>query len=152
MPIRVLAAQSRATGPGIRSEITIRQHHLVADEPPELLGADTGPMPLELLLASLGACLTTLAALVAPRLGVELRSITAAVEGDIDFAGARGAPDVRAGFQAIRVRLEVDSPSSDDRVSALVHRVEAACAVRDSLAGVPVQVDSLIRHTEALVG
>jgi uncharacterized OsmC-like protein len=103
-------------------------------------------MPLELLLGSLGACLTTLTALIAPHAGVELECVTASVEGDIDFAGARGAVDVRPGFQAIRVLLEIDSRSSEDRISALLRRVELACAVADTLVGVPVQIDTCVRH------
>jgi uncharacterized OsmC-like protein len=106
-------------------------------------------MPLELLLGSLGACLTTLAALIAPHVGVELGAITASVEGDIDFAGARGAIGVRPGFQALRVRLEIDSPSTEASISALLRRVEAACAVADTLAGVPVQIDTCVRHATA---
>ena len=39
-----------------RHDIDTGRHTLVADEPPHAGGADAGPAPYELLLASLGAC------------------------------------------------------------------------------------------------
>lgn len=39
-----------------RHDIQTGQHRLVADEPPHAGGADAGPAPYDLLLASLGAC------------------------------------------------------------------------------------------------
>lgn len=44
------------TGEGYTSDIKVRKHHLVADEPEEVGGNDFGPGPYEYLLASLGAC------------------------------------------------------------------------------------------------
>ena len=41
---------------GLQQNITIGPHQLRADEPPASGGADAGPDPYELLLASLGAC------------------------------------------------------------------------------------------------
>lgn len=39
-----------------RTEITMRQHELIADEPEDLGGKDKGPIATEILLSSLGTC------------------------------------------------------------------------------------------------
>ena len=41
---------------GFTTEVMIRQHHLVADEPAKVGGKDYGPGPYELVSAGLGAC------------------------------------------------------------------------------------------------
>src|SRR5688572_16885558 len=41
---------------GFANEIAIGPHRMPADEPVELEGTDTGPTPMELLCAALGAC------------------------------------------------------------------------------------------------
>ena len=40
---------------GLKQEIVIGTHHLVADEPPENGGEDAGPNPFALLSAALGS-------------------------------------------------------------------------------------------------
>ena len=42
---------------GVRFAAQIRSHRLVVDQPERAGGEDTGPMPLELLGASLGTCI-----------------------------------------------------------------------------------------------
>lgn len=42
---------------GLRFGVDVRGHHLVVDQPAGAGGADAGPMPLELLGASLGSCI-----------------------------------------------------------------------------------------------
>ncbi len=39
----------------LKAEVRVGSHRLLADEPPDSGGDDTGPSPSELLLASLGA-------------------------------------------------------------------------------------------------
>ncbi|HEX3175857.1 MAG TPA: hypothetical protein VHZ49_04215 [Methylomirabilota bacterium] len=42
-------------GAGLRQEIHVRHHRLVADEPVADGGADAGPTPYDLILSALGA-------------------------------------------------------------------------------------------------
>jgi putative redox protein len=44
------------SGANYATRVVMGRHELVADEPPALGGADAGPAPYDLLLASLGAC------------------------------------------------------------------------------------------------
>jgi putative redox protein len=46
----------QSSSPAYATDITVGAHRLVADEPAESGGADTGPSPREILLSALGAC------------------------------------------------------------------------------------------------
>lgn len=50
-------------------------HRLVSDEPASLGGADTGPSPYELFIASLGACTAITLRMYADRHGWRLKSV-----------------------------------------------------------------------------
>ncbi len=58
-----------------RTEILAGGHALVADEPASLGGADEGPGPYELLLASLGACKAITLRMYADRKGWALERV-----------------------------------------------------------------------------
>jgi uncharacterized OsmC-like protein len=60
---------------GLNQQIEANGHRLLADEPLDLGGTDTGPNPYDLLLASLGACSSMTLRLFADRRGWELRGI-----------------------------------------------------------------------------
>ncbi|NJK41906.1 MAG: OsmC family protein [Acaryochloridaceae cyanobacterium SU_2_1] len=53
-------------------DITSRQFHLLADEPPDLGGNDTGPTPFEFVLAGLGSCKAITVKMYAARKGWQL--------------------------------------------------------------------------------
>lgn len=87
-----------------------RPFHIEADEPPVLLGRDQGPNPVEVLISALAACLTGAMAYHAAARGHEIRSLHSEIEGEIDLRGFLGiAPEVRRGYQRIRVTFTADS-------------------------------------------
>jgi len=58
----------RETGRGVfQQEIVAGRHHLLADEPVNVGGLESGPGPYELLLAALGACTSMTLRLYADR-------------------------------------------------------------------------------------
>ena len=67
---------------GLRSEVSLRQHKLIVDEPPALGGTDSGPNPVELILASLGTCQEITYRAYATALGIPLDEVSVTVEGD----------------------------------------------------------------------
>lgn len=130
---------AKVTGSGVRSVADIRGKQIVIDEPTSLGGTDQGPNPVEVLLASLGGCINVLVSSFAPHHGVDVRGVTIHVEGDLDPDGFMGKnTNVRPGFQVIRYKIEIDSPSAPEHLQALIEHVERVCPVKDTLGGVPI--------------
>jgi len=116
---------------------------VVSDHPAVLVGQDHGPTPVEYLLHAVAACLTAGLANIASARGVELRSVTSTVEGDIDLLGVLGLSDgsVRNGYQGIKVTLRIDSDADDETVRGLVEQSRKRSAVYDALVNpTPVEI------------
>ena len=63
--------------------------------------------PVEYVLVGLASCLTAGIAAVAQNRNIQLRSVTATIEGDMDLYGILGIDeDVRNGFKGIKVNLQ----------------------------------------------
>jgi len=85
-----------------------------ADEPFVLAGSDVAANPVEYLMSSLAACLTTSLVYHAAVRGIEIRALEAQVEGDLDLRGFLGLSDeVRKGFSGIRVNYVIDADEKD---------------------------------------
>jgi len=84
---------------GFRSEARVRDFGpIVSDEPGALGGTDTGPNPVEQVLAALGNCLAVGYAANASAAGIEIRDMRIELEGDLDLHTFLGlAPDGNAG-------------------------------------------------------
>ncbi len=105
-----------------------------ADHPEVFAAADQGATPVEIVLSGLAACLTAGVASVAQNRGIQLRSVTASVEGDMDLAGILGIdPEVRNGFSAIRVNFDIDADATEDEIRAVVAQSQRRSAVFDIL-------------------
>jgi uncharacterized OsmC-like protein len=114
-----------------------------ADHPAVLVGQDRGPTPVEYVLHALAACLTAGLANIAAARGITLTEVTSTVEGDIDLNGILGLdPEVRNGYEAVRVRFSVKGDAPAEKLEALVEQSRARSAVFDILTGrVPVSIE-----------
>jgi uncharacterized OsmC-like protein len=91
------------------------------DEPPVLLGKNLGTNPVEYLLVALSGCLTTSIVAHASAKGIKLNGVASRYEGDIDLRGFLGiSPDVKVGYEQIRVYFKIDADISDEQKEELV--------------------------------
>jgi uncharacterized OsmC-like protein len=111
---------------------------LDADEPPVLLGRDSGANPVEFILHGLAACLTTTMVYHAAARGIAIEAVDSALEGDLDLRGFLGISDqVRQGYQDIRVRMRVKSEAAPQTLRELAQFSPVYDVVSNS---VPVEV------------
>ena len=98
------------------------------------LSACSGDMLLEALVACAGVTLNA----VATALGIELRDASLEAEGDLDFRGTLGvSKEAPVGFQAIRLRISLDTDAPEDQLSTLIRLTERYCVVYQTLAHPP---------------
>lgn len=130
---------------GTHSESTVEgfyglggeQHHKTtfsydADHPELFASEDKGATPVEYVLVGLASCLTAGVAAVAQHRGIQLRSVSATLEGEMDVQGILGVdPDVRNGFSGIKVSYAIDADASPEEVKALVAQSQKRSAVYD---------------------
>jgi len=103
-----------------------------ADHPQVFASEDHAPTPVELVLSGLASCLTAGVAAVAQRRGIQLHSVKATLEADMDIQGILGIDDeVRNGFGAIRVHFDIRAEASEDDIKALVAQSQKRSAVFD---------------------
>jgi len=115
-------------------ESDIRGHKVVIDQPANAGGIDTGPTPLELMLASLSGCIGTIGRIVAMQKRIELRGMDIKVEGSLDVDGLLGKPiDGRVGFEGFTITVDVDADMTDEEKEAFIHEVDARCPVSENL-------------------
>ncbi|MCZ6666946.1 MAG: OsmC family protein [Gammaproteobacteria bacterium] len=128
---------------GFRSDVTIRDHHVVVDEPPQLGGGDAGPNPIELLLAALGACQEITYKAYATAMGIDIERVSVELKGDIDLRGFFGVDEtVRAGYQKIRGTVHIESCASREALEKLKAAVDAHCPLLDMLTTpVPISLE-----------
>jgi uncharacterized OsmC-like protein len=87
---------------------------------------------VELVLVGLASCLTAGVATVAQNREIQLRSVSATLEGDMDLAGILGIDsDVRNGFSGIKVTYHIDADASPEEIKALVAQSQKRSAVYD---------------------
>lgn len=116
---------------GYEHEIEIREHRLIADEPPDKGGSDQGPKPTELLAAALAGCTAITIEMYADRKEWELGEVEVAA----DFTEATA--DSPAKFKVdIKAHCEL-TEEQRDRILTIAHK----CPVHRALMGADVEID-----------
>ena len=118
---------------GLTTTAKIRSFDLAIDEPAELGGGNTGPTPVEVVLAAFGTCQEIVYAVYAAALGIRLDGVEVDVEGDLDPRGFFGVAPVSPGLSGVRFKVRVNSPDSPARIAELVRSVNEHCPVLDIL-------------------
>ena len=103
-----------------------------ADHPEVFASEDKGATPVEYVLVGLASCLTAGIAAVAQHRNIQLRSVTATIEGTMDIHGILGIDsDVRNGFGGIKVSYKIDADAKREDIEALVAQSQKRSAVYD---------------------
>ncbi|NOV20276.1 OsmC family peroxiredoxin [Ensifer adhaerens] len=110
---------------GLRCEVTTGDFVIAVDEPVDVGGTETGPMPTELLLASVASCFTLAVAYNAKKLSIALDNLAVSVTGI--YEGPR--------FSEIRITAKLGCDPA--HVEALVLRAERTCYVANTLRSRP---------------
>ncbi len=118
---------------GLGAEQMRKSTFAVDTDHPEVFAAeDRAPTPVEMVLSGLAGCLTAGIAAVAQNRGIQLHSVKATLEADMDLQGILGIDeDVRNGFSGIRVHFDIKADASEDDLAALVAQSQKRSAVFD---------------------
>jgi uncharacterized OsmC-like protein len=121
------------TGEGLAQEIRVGSHRLRADEPLAAGGADSGPNPYDLLLASLGTCTSMTVALYARRKGWPLAGVTVRLRHSRIYAADCEECETREGFvDRIERDIAFAGPLSAEQQSRLLE-IAGRCPVHRTL-------------------
>jgi putative redox protein len=118
------ATASRENG-SLKHDIEVRSHRLVADEPKDRGGDDSGPSPQELLAASLASCTAVTVEMYAQRKGWDIGDVAV----DVDYEPAQRGSPTRF---AMTVHLPKELP--EDQRERLM-QIAAKCPVHRTLEG-----------------
>ena len=110
----------------MRAVATAGAFEIVADEPPSAGGADTGPQPTDLFLASVATCFTLAMAHVARKRGFDLPGLNVTASGTY----------VGPSFAEIEIAVSWGGPAGV--LEGLIPAAERVCYVTNTLRTVPV--------------
>jgi uncharacterized OsmC-like protein len=123
-----------------------RRFTMRGDHPVELLGDNTGPTAIEMLLGALGACVAGTFAAQATERGLEIRELEVDVEGAIDLNGFFGLKPEDPGVSDVEVSLRVQSDADPAALDEVLKAARDHSPVFDSLSR-PIRIRSSITGT-----
>jgi len=115
-------SKTTVKGYEIAGEQVARAFEIVADEPHELLGANTAPNPQELLMAAVNACMTVGYVAGASLRGITLTKLEIETTGQLDLRGFLGLDDtVPPGYEQIDYTVRISGNGTAEQFDE-IHR------------------------------
>ena len=105
---------------------------IISDEPPSRGGHNSGPSPLELILAALCAWINVSTARMAKKIRFRYEDLETFSEGDLDTRCRKGLAQVPIHYKVVRLKILIKTEESDERLQRLANLVSRFCPV-DSL-------------------
>lgn len=134
MPKKVIAHRVEK----FQTDIRMGEHRLTADEPREAGGQGSGPDPYDLLLASLGACISMTLTLYAERKGWPLEGVEVELSHQKvyaeDCADCDRPEDKGVMLDRIERRVELKGPLDETQRQRLLE-IAGKCPVHRTLSG-----------------
>lgn len=113
-------------GTSLRTEISAGPHALVADEPLDAGGTESGPTPYDFLSAALGACTSMTMHVVAKREKIPLEGVELTIANDRMHAQDCADCTTTSGYIhrfTVKIRLEGDlTPEQRERLLTIAKR------------------------------
>ena len=119
----------RAENEGLAITAKTGNHEVVLDEGAQMGGKDSGPNPMQNVLASLASCENVTAHMVAKEMEFDLQGLSFDITGTFDPRGFMGDASVRPYFEEVSVDVTVTTSESDARIKDLQEAVESRCPV-----------------------
>jgi putative redox protein len=132
---------------GYRTAIHIRHHRIIADEPIQDGGTDSGPTPMEILVGTVGACIAVTTQAYAQRKGWPLEGVSV----ELDMARIRREDyPVYSGDAAfiheIREHIHFEGPLTEEQLTRLMV-IAGKCPVHLTLENPVFFVSELVGAT-----
>ena len=109
------------------TEVRVRGHSFVIDEPPYRHGTDVGPTPLETLLGALVACTNVIARRIAMEMKFDLKIDKIDVIGHLDHRGIDRVADVPVPFPTIELHVRATTSGTEQDMVRLREDMNARC-------------------------
>ncbi len=112
----------------VRTALRVRNFPpFYSDEPEALGGDDTGPNPMEYMMAALNGCVSVMIALVAKEMDFQYEAVELLADGVLDVRGLMGVPGVQPHFTEVRLNVKIKTDEPLERLNELKEKVEARC-------------------------
>ena len=120
---------------GLAQHVQAGRHSFAADEPERVGGTNTGPTPYDLLLASLGACISMTLRLYAERKKWPLKDVEVRLSHDRIHAQDCADCETKEGrVDEIRLEVVLQGPLQDEQCARLME-IARRCPVHRTLTG-----------------